>query len=1283
MKKLFTFLTLLMLFGSVGNTWAAFQYEPTTYDFETAAQGSNPSITMGASYPGITVNDQVVGQYALTMTADGTTTTDISKLAFRYNGTNRGWKLHVNGNNKGLYCIGTAYSPELAICYLHAGDKVTINFTGSISYVSGAHIYRTNAAGEVTSISSGVEYTVAQDGDLIIQANDSYTYIQTIKIEELTSVATYKITSNVNSNGVKEHKFDWVSEGRLMYTNLSIPLLDVEFGNEINGTFVHEVNGYLGSYIPDWNGAWHTWFGDTAPYQGTFYKFTPLADGKFQAGGYLDKGDVQIFHKVSEGNYESVGSASGTGYVTLTKNGQWIELKKGHTYYICEYPWPWNRTYNSFQLYWFQFNNYFDIPELAKRLDYGATGGQLVTVKTGGQAGGSGSNNFTWEVKKASPTINTSNINVTCNNGVVSISGIGYNDPDQTAGSIILGLHFDGGDADFVVTIPYSAEKGHIWDFSNTRNHSNATAEGYDGNLLIGKYSDTSSQFYQEVEKGYWQKYWSIKGMAGGTHDDYYQNTKAVAGNNAAMVWETEGLWFEAPEKTTGLYNEPDVDTYIGSSSGGIGNDHYVAILPGGSFTIPGLQKGDRVHLRMGNSEASGDQTNNFTITNACDAIGKPITTTYGHGGTMYYTQSGGDYRGSYQFISQGGDMKFTFDNGIMGKIYSIEIYRGNKSGTLDMTRLNWTYTYNDKVYQNYYWVSNEWRSDEAGRIFIAPHWTGKGQKIKATVLYTSGNVDTGSNKLFTASANGEKVFFQSAKEEFGMFRLRVDDMDKTNTYVADYALQNITVGWLQKKTYPYTWDFTDLIDYANTDQRIKKEQQKVAEYGNRTGNDYYKDNTLDNTNKIEFMNNTVQQNDGVGDVKTIEQWKSYEAKDNIPAGFGLQVRNEPYSGGLMWYTGELYGGNQIFEESFGISIGVPNLSPSDTYNNCFRICDGGIYVKGGNWRFMVPEVSSSQALYARVGKIGGANGGAVTAGIVDGAFDYKGTADDGSGDMIYAVKGKNADITLYFNNAVVKKIAISDDFKQVDKLGYCTESRAREIDPELMGYMTGKSGLKAYTVNSINYATASNSKATVGLVEIPADKTVSIASTGDHNAYIIHHNTENDAKEVNIIDNQFNLFVPDLHDEGSKKDQKEFLDVSGNQLISNVNSAKMDQTDGIYTNYLMNYTYNDPKTGQKVEGTEEAFYRASSNARLGDNKAYLKLETAKVDPKENPYANAKFVIVFEGDEQSSETTVINGVESIEETSGDNAIYTLSGMRVSNPQRGMIYVKNGKKFIVK
>lgn len=1262
---------LLLLLGLLmpQKGWAAFQYKTTTYDFLTAANTEGNAITMSETQ----YSDITDAFYGATMTY-GNNTVDISKFAFKAGYSSGGWWLR-SGSNYGLK-PQTETGLEFAICDLHAGDIVTITYSNTLSYARGAHIYNANSPGEVTSITSGTPYTVAQDGDLVLTCNNMYIYIQTITIQELTSEATYSITSTVN-NGVKENRFEFTGEGRLKDTHISIPFLDVEFGSNLNATFVHSIgDGKYGSYIPDWYGNWHTWFGEKAPYQGTFYKFKPTADGKLQVKGNLESGTVHLFEVVNEeaGYYDSKGTSSGTGYVTVV-NGQWVDLKKGNTYYICEHPWEQGnnggRYYNNFQLHWFQFNNYFDIPELGKVLENGATGGELVTVKTNGQPGGTLTG---WSVKRTSPNIKnkeeSSNLQVTCTNGVVSISGIEYKDENKDkAGVMILDLNFSGGDATFVVTIPYSAEKGHVWDFYDTRNNTTLTKRN-DGYLEIGRYKDTGSQLQIETDKREWKFAYLVTGMDGTTHDPMYQNAYDMEGDNADMIWETEGLWFETPPYKSCLHNENDVNTHIGSSGGGIGNDHYVGILPGGSFTIPGLQKGDRVLLNMGNSEASGTATNNFYITNACDAIGKSIDENqfYGHGGTQYFTQSGGGLHGSYHFISKGGDMKFTFANGRMAKIYSIKIYRGTKEGTFDMSRGSATFEHNGDTYITGYQVYNDYNTTDAQKLFIAPHWLGKGQSIrKPEVIYTSGSVRTDESHLFFANNRGYKVFFKSEPGQYGMFRMRVDDMDKTGQYVADYALQNITVGYLQKKNYPYTWDFTDLKGYVKTN--IQAERTKV---------DAYAPKTEDGTNDIEFMNNSV----GEG-VKAVEQWKEYEAdEDNgIPAGYGLHVKNEPYSGGVMWSNGQIYAGDGMFIESSYLSIAPPDVK--ETYNGGLRICDGGLCVTGGNWRFTIPKVGGEKlaSLYVRATPIG-----SVKAGVVDGTFDYQGEATDGSGDKIYAVKGTGDDITLFFNNVIIRKIAVSQDAKTVNKLGYATESRLVEIDPELMGYMTG-TGLKAYTVTGVSYANETNKTASVTLTEIPKanvmGKASSEANTKSHRAYIIY-NTDQSNKQVKILDDGFHLFVPDLHDDSqTENSKKKILEVSNgkNLLVAAVLGGTVPQEDGIYTNYLMNYKYTGPD-GKQHEGPE-AFYRAGSGASLGVNKAYLQLETDKVDPSKNKYAaGAKCAIIFIDEENNTETTSLDGVKSIE-ILGDNAIYTLSGVKVSKPEKGGIYVKNGKKFMVK
>ena len=50
-------------------------------------------------------------------------------------------------------------------------------------------------------------------------------------------------------------------------------------------------------------------------------------------------------------------------------------------------------------------------------------------------------------------------------------------------------------------------------------------------------------------------------------------------------------------------------------------------------------------------------------------------------------------------------------------------------------------------------------------------------------------------------------VNFTTRVGDFGNFRLRLKDMDYSGQYVCDFADRNLTVGYKQKVSYPYTWD--------------------------------------------------------------------------------------------------------------------------------------------------------------------------------------------------------------------------------------------------------------------------------------------------------------------------------------------------------------------------------------------------------------------------------------------------------------------------------------------
>lgn len=359
-------------------------------------------------------------------------------------------------------------------------------------------------------------------------------------------------------------------------------------------------------------------------------------------------------------------------------------------------------------------------------------------------------------------------------------------------------------------------------------------------------------------------------------------------------------------------------------------------------------------------------------------------------------------------------------------------------------------------------------------------------------------------------------------------------------------------------------------------------------------------------------------------------------------------------------------------------------------------------------WRIMIPSVPTNGVIYVRAKEIrddsfcnvGYYYGNATNKtnkslfnANADGTTNVARKIATSDGDVIYVVPAPSSEtnVTLFFTGVIVKKISVSTDFKTVNDLGYASESRDHEIDPELMGYMTG-TGLKAYTVTSVNYGDEPGSVPAITLSAVPQENVIGAATTGDHNAYIIY-NTDaavNDSKKVSAINNGFHLFVPDMHDKTKMADgitdatdaQKSRLDVTNNSLCSWLEGGSIPQIIGKYTVYLMNSKGYNEVTGQVVEG-EEAFYRASNKASLGANKAYLQLLTEKVMPSNGKPANSRMAIIFVDDESGSETTALDGVNSTETISSDSGYYTLSGVKVERPTKSGIYIKNGKKIIIK
>lgn len=1212
------------------------------------------------------------------------------------------------------------------------GDRVVITFTGTGTVFSSDHSDFTkafSAAGKVFKdenndgelndgetliegpgepVESGAVYTMTADGhlDIALQRGQTIT-----KIEIYGDHAAQMLDRFDPATGYTAY---FSKTGQLMDKEHNLGGLEIHVGNEDNTqhaivvssdegpvSFVYDQSHYKMARHATW-GSFNVW--NELPVTGTFYKFIAETNGKItlrmkahsvrysnygSQDATKDGGETQVssacpyYVMVKNGNTpQQVTSQNKNNGATVTFSN--ITVEAGKTYYL--YGW-WNGDDLNADCGVAELIDVTFMPDnmvypLAKYVASGTTDDDnLANVSTT-------TTNNDLHIKKKSANITSCEPYV--ENGVLKIRNIVFAEGQNPGGTILIKVGNPSDDAApvFAYTIAYDASfnmpegavrsEGHTWDFSTNPlkglkwNNTSGEADDVD----FGKGAGPGllyDEMHETMADGTTHSDWTFKYVTekGDTkRDPMYLNKYAMEGDNADMMWDTEGLIFNTAPNLSCINNE--FGSEVNHNSGGTTTDpdRFVGVRNGGSFTIPLLKAGDRVIIYMGSADA---HTSSFNITGALDAIGQTIESTdeYRAGGSLWSTMGGAcQYRGAYQFISTGGDMTFTLTKGELVKLYSIQIYRGVKSGSTDCSKTNWNTTYNGVEYIPAYQVNNDWRSETPAACFVQIHYRGKGERLRTpTVLYKSGNITTDADHLFYAEIgenNAPYIFFKSVIGEYGMFRMRVDDMESNGKYVADYALQNMTVGYLEKKNYPYTWDFTDLQDYANTANRIQAERTKIGNYNPKTVDN-------DKLYDMEFMNNSVGE-----DVKSVEQWKEYEADGDIPAGYGLQVRNEPFSGGLMWDSNQLYAGNQIFDESFGLRFIAPGQN--EKYNGGLRITGEGISLTGGNWKIMIPLVGGQKvaSVYVRAKQIGNEE---ITAGVgdVETSFTYVGTATDGTGEKIYAVKGTGDDMTLVFNNLIIKKIAVSQDTKTVNKLGYATESRNVEIDPELMGYMTG-TGLKAYTVTNVSYGTKPGDKASVTLTAIPSENVMGEATSGDHRAYIIF-NTDETNKAVSILDGGFHLFVPDMHDKSNASDaKKSVLDVSGNALKSNLLSASIPQEDGAYTNYLMNYKYTSAD-GKSHEGPE-AFYRASKSATLGNNKAYLQLLTANVKPTEANQNGAKFAIIFVDEEANTETTALDGVKSVE-TMGDNAIYTLSGVKVSKPEKGGIYVKNGKKFIVK
>lgn len=783
--------------------------------------------------------------------------------------------------------------------------------------------------------------------------------------------------------------------------------------------------------------------------------------------------------------------------------------------------------------------------------------------------------------------------------------------------------------------------------------------------------------------------YWTLSDVAA------FQTTYSGAGNNEADA--TALYWFKDPNSTftSGTYND-----FIGVASGlkfksddknkiGICNESLtdvnnahrcVAIKKGASFCIPastfeGMTVAHpRIRIKMGRYGGTDDDVSaHLTITNAQDAIGTAITGTgtYHIGGSSWWGDKGdNNQRGEYHFsvIDKEKDFTITVDDGQWIMLYTIEVYdsenRASENSVLGDTYqlLNVGGTIGNPGVSSSYWL----------------HYRGKGEKTTLTTinteaqpLYMSGTViwdyqnpaaTAGEADHFDALTNATKHTFTSKIGEFGTFYIILRSMDQSGTYCTDYADRRMSVGYRSIPSYPYTWDFTDVKGYI--DGGDKWFENKYAEA----------DRNLWSTR-------------GSGDTES----------------HGLRVAQDGGKNILYCSGSELWFGKNTIAETAGLAFTPVNSDK--TYNDALNITKSGLLFNQNirdwwGWRVTVPSVPAGGAVYIRAKNSGSSasmrhvkyyigsgvnNKTNMTEFVASAAPANKLQVLGSSDEYIYAVynnSGSANDITFFFNEVEVQKIAVSTDKKTVNKNGWASESRARVIDPSLTAEMTGQD-FTTYLVTGVD-----NANTHVILTEIGSNQLMPLATEGSANGCLIHNNANT---SVNIIDGGFHLFVPDMHDGTGDTPLKSEISTSNSKLKAKLNSGKVEAFDGDCTNFVFTYKYYDLDSKGFITGTvhegSQSFYRVAKNgATSSGNQAYLPLLTSDVP---NSWLDAdpsrSYTLVFE-DGEGGEPTAIESISS--DTSlmniDNNVYYSLNGQRVNGrPIKRGLYICNGKKVIVK
>lgn len=1069
-------------------------------------------------------------------------------------------------------------------------------------------------------------------------------------------------------------------------------------------------------FSADLNGNGGNIFETILPLYGSFLYFFPEVDGKLSIRFYCEGAEehMPLWYKYKNGNLvdqlkEGPNSNGGNFYEYKD-----LSVGKGDVYYLCSNPTIVTQEHPIIRLISYEFiptfrvNPLYDVVETAKQSFHNAATIEGVTISefTGVNSSGVLSNSkkitingeetpmikFLGNVESATVSLRQSGDDVKLDFDDITYKNIAN---VNQGGAIVVNLDCPAGRAAFVLTVAYDAANKNPngtavstlvkkWDFYS------GVGDGTDGLWNLGKYgvvaeSDKTlyetnptawkakSKLFKEINKADgltadWVD--TYVNLTDGKNERIFKSVYDMEGDNADMIHETAGLIFLTNANQLGIMNENDAPTNSFQ-------DRYIGLMKGSKFTIPLLDAGDRIVLKMG---TYNNEQVTLGMTNAKDVSseGKTIGNNYIIGGSVPVEGDVKDAdnhvvpRGEYhiQAIADG-DVDIEVVDGQLLKLYTIEIYRNAKNNNTDII------TENELIgSEDLRQILNTSEYHDPDNITLHPQYRGLNEHTNYAVAEAkTGNLQ---NSDIVKSGNPNSLWYTfqiyplptPENPKFGVFKARQGVQTIGEKYVTDYADCMVPVGYRETKSYPYTWDFTNLKKYISASIAENGVEKEVA--------------------------------DTDADLRIWNNWN-------------LRVKPDEWDGNIFASGGQLYGGKAMFEETRGIGITHNNngmkLNGTGYNNNAEE--DGGLEV-GDEYGFTIPQLAKNYAVYVRAKAL--IDDPSANYEFSDGtstyvygnnpeSFSYSETAADGSGDVVFAVAmpsnladDEKIDVMLSFQGYEVKKIAVSTAPKTLSAKGWTSESRDYVIDPSLTSYMTGKK-FRTFVVSGVDYE---NRVVTLTRIDNAGEGCLmpAAAADGDKNACLILNvngtaDSGIEGSPEGVFGTQFHLFVPDMHDYGTKTGVtylKTLYDTSGSKLKAQLYPGNVNAVDGDYTNFAFTCMYYDldPETGQPLSTTKkvgpQAFYRIAGGktgtASSKGNQGYLPILTKEVGyPKETggtSGAGARFTLVIIDDNEAT------GIATVERIVQDGRFYNLNGQQLDGtPNRSGLYIVNGKKVYIK